>query len=102
AIASDMNPWFAWVGAMAEQVKAARQPVADDSPFKQAERTGSEWISASLDFYRDVRDATSEAQFFQTFGVLFPALHPERSQKAKGTAAPKVTPAAREQPVVRE
>jgi hypothetical protein len=61
---------------MAAAVKAARQPAPADSPLKAAERAGSEFISASLDYYRDVRDALSEAQFFATFGILFPALHP--------------------------
>ncbi len=31
----------------------------------------SEAISASLDFYRENRDATSEAAFFQTYGNVF-------------------------------
>jgi hypothetical protein len=98
--ASDRNPFLAWVPAMAEAVRSARQPVAADSPFKQGERAGSEWISASLDYYRDVRDAISEAQFFQTFGVMFPALHPSRKADANGAAPALVD--AREQPVVRE
>ena len=31
----------------------------------------SELMSASLDYYRDVRDALSEAAFFQIYGNLF-------------------------------
>jgi hypothetical protein len=31
----------------------------------------SEWLSASLDFYRDLRDAISEALFYQIYGGLF-------------------------------
>ena len=98
--ASDRNPWLAWVGPVAEAVKAARQPAPADSVFKQAEGFGSELISASLDYYRDVRDAISEAQFFMTFGVMFPALQGERSGQAQNGAAAPV--AARELPVVRE
>jgi hypothetical protein len=100
AIASDQNPWLAWVAPMAEAVKAARQSSPEDSSFKQAERAASEWISASLDYYRDVRDAASEAQFFQTFGVLFPALLPGATKKHPHAQSKPLAP--REQAVVLE
>jgi pimeloyl-ACP methyl ester carboxylesterase len=100
AAASDRNPFLAWIAPMAEAVKSARQPVAADSPFKQAERATSELISASLDYYRDVRDALSEAQFFQTFGVLFPALHPGLERRDAATALVPI--AGRASPVARE
>jgi pimeloyl-ACP methyl ester carboxylesterase len=87
SVLSDRNPWLAWLGPMAAAVRAARQPAADDSPFKAAERAASECISASLDYYRDVRDAASEAQFFQTFGVMFPALHPAAERAAPRAGA---------------
>jgi pimeloyl-ACP methyl ester carboxylesterase len=99
-LASDQNPWLAWVAPLADAVRAARRPVADDSPFKQAERANSELIAASLDYWRDVRDALSEAQFFHTFGVMFPALHAGRSKTAEAAAAKPV--AERELPLVRE
>jgi hypothetical protein len=86
---------------MAAAVRAARQPAPEGSQFKQAERAASECISASLDYYRDLRDAASEAQFFQTFGVMFPALHPARPKRAETRA--KAQPSdAREHPKVRE
>ncbi len=100
SVPSDRNPWFAWVAPMAEAVRAMRQPAPDDSPFKQAERVASTWISASLDYYRDIRDAASEAMFFQTFGVMFPALHPGLRKRAANGPAEPLPP--REQPVVRE
>jgi hypothetical protein len=81
-------------------VRSARQAVPEDSPFKAAERAGSEVISASLDLYRDLRDACSEAQFFTTFGVMFPLLHPGRDKPERPEAAAPVAP--RRQPVVRE
>jgi hypothetical protein len=31
----------------------------------------SELVRTSVDYYRDIRDATSEALFFQTYGNLF-------------------------------
>jgi pimeloyl-ACP methyl ester carboxylesterase len=68
---SDLNPWLAWLGPTAAAVKAQRASVAADHPLRKLERRGSELLSASLDYYRDVRDATSEAAFFQVYGNLF-------------------------------
>jgi hypothetical protein len=99
SLASDQNPWLAWVAPLAEAVRQARQPVSEESPFKVLERAGSEWISASLDLYRDLRDAASEAQFFTAFGVMFPLLHPGRPERTEHAPAPT---AAADQPVVRE
>ena len=104
-VASDRNPWLAWVAPMADAVRAARRPVADDSPFKQAERANSELIAASLDCWRDVRDALSEAQFFHTFGVLFPTLHPGADRPGAGADAVRshaTPPDERDDPVVRD
>ena len=67
---SDANPWFAWLGPVAEQVKKERTPLDDEQPMRQVERMFSEMVSASLDYYRDVRDAVSEAMFFQTYGSM--------------------------------
>jgi hypothetical protein len=101
SVMSDRNPWLAWLGPMAAAVRAARQPAAESSQFKQAERAASECISASLDYYRDLRDAASEAQFFQTFGVMFPALQPAQPKRAETRA--KAQPSdPRQQPTVRE
>jgi pimeloyl-ACP methyl ester carboxylesterase len=36
---SDLNPWMLWVKAMAETVRANRQPVAPDNPFVKANAT---------------------------------------------------------------
>ena len=101
SVMSDRNPWLAWLGPMAAAVRAARQPAAESSQFKQAERAASECISASLDYYRDLRDAASEAQFFQTFGVMFPALQPAQPKRAETRA--KAQPSdPRQHPTVRE
>ena len=69
---SDMNPWLAWLGPTADQVKEQRQRMDDKHPPRQIERMFSEFVSASLDYYRDVRDAVSEAMFFQTYGSMMP------------------------------
>jgi pimeloyl-ACP methyl ester carboxylesterase len=68
---SNMNPWLAWLAPAAEIVKAHRKPLGPEAPLRQLEAVGSELISASLDCYREVRDAVSEALFYQTYGNLF-------------------------------
>jgi pimeloyl-ACP methyl ester carboxylesterase len=98
-VASDRNPFFAWVGPAAEAVKSRRVAVTAESPFKQLERAGSEVISASLDYYRDVRDALSEAQFFLTFGLLQPGLRPAAAKQvmpARKAADDRLLPVAQE------
>jgi hypothetical protein len=45
--------------------------VARDQAFRQVEQAGSDLLSASFDFYRDIRDAVSEAQFFSLYGGMF-------------------------------
>jgi len=68
---SDLNPWLAWLKPAADMVRAQRKALGKDHPLRQAEGAASELLSASLDYYRDVRDALSEAQFFQTFGTMY-------------------------------
>ncbi len=67
---SDLNPWRASLKAAPSAVTAERQPVTADAPAGKIESIVSEAISASLDYYRTVRDATSEALFFYTHGNL--------------------------------
>ena len=68
---SDLNPWLAWLGPTAEFVREQRTALEAGSVPRRSEQAVSELISASLDFYRAVRDAASEAMFFQTFGSMF-------------------------------
>ena len=68
---SDLNPWLAWLQPAAEAVQAARKPARADSLPKRVEAAASEAISASLDYYRALRDAQSEAAFFQIYGNVF-------------------------------
>ena len=67
---SDNNPFMGPVRATASTVKAGRKPVANDNPYRRLESAWSEMITASLNLYRDLRDATSEAAFFQIFGSM--------------------------------
>ncbi|WP_082679691.1 DUF3141 domain-containing protein [Paucibacter sp. KCTC 42545] len=100
-VASDRNPLFAWLAPVAAAVRHARQAVAPDSPFKQAEQAASTLISAALDYARDLRDASSEAMFFQLYGVALPALRAEGSKAAPATL-PQLPKQPRDLPVVRE
>jgi len=68
---SDANPWLAWLAPAAQAVKAQRQALGPDDPARRTEKMMSELVSASLDYYRSMRDATSEAAFFQTYGNMF-------------------------------
>ncbi len=68
---SDANPWLWWLGPLAEAVRSQRQSARPEQLWRRSERTGSALISASLDYYRDLRDALSEAAFFLTYGNLF-------------------------------
>src|SRR5262249_30074102 len=70
-VMSDLNPWLWWLGPVAQTVKTQRQAVDAGDPRRKAEKMGSELISASLDYYRAIRDAVSEAAFFELYGNLF-------------------------------
>ena len=85
---SDLNPWLAWLGPAAQAVKAQRKTADADNPGGKIQKMVSEAVSASLDYYREVRDATSEAQFFQTYGNVFSLYladkHETEARAAKG------------------
>ena len=68
---SDLNPWLGWLGPTAELVKAQRAEMREDNVALKVEKVASTAISASLEFYRGMRDAASEAVFFQTYGNVF-------------------------------
>jgi pimeloyl-ACP methyl ester carboxylesterase len=97
---SDLNPWLSWLGPAAQAVKAQRRAKAADNPGGRIEKLVSELISASLDYYREIRDATSEAMFFQTYGTLFSLVFADRQDGRAGGAAGASEP--RELPFVKE
>ena len=68
---SDMNPWLAWLGPAAETVKAQRQALPADDPMRKAEKLNAELVSAGMDYFRALRDATTEAAFFTTYANIF-------------------------------
>ena len=93
---SDMNPWLGWLAPAAGMAKAQRKAMAGEHPWRQLEAMGSEFICASLDFYRDVSNAVSEAAFFEMYGNLF-AL---RRAGTSGAPADEPVLEARQLPVV--
>ncbi|HEV8442531.1 MAG TPA: DUF3141 domain-containing protein, partial [Steroidobacteraceae bacterium] len=68
AMLSDQNPFMQPVKAVAESVRAARQPVAPDNPLLAAEKLASSWITTCLDAYGEFRDTMSEMVFLSTYG----------------------------------
>jgi pimeloyl-ACP methyl ester carboxylesterase len=82
---SDLNPWTAWLAPAAESVRESREPVSPDNALRRAESGFSELVSASLDTYRVLRDAYTEAVFLQTFGSLHAFYFADR-QKSPSSA----------------
>ncbi len=78
---SDLNPWLGWLSAAADQARANRRVTDPDGPMPRVERFMSELISASLEYYRDVRDAGSEAAFFQTYGNIYSLYMAEKPEQ---------------------
>ncbi len=97
---SDRNPWLRWLEPAAQAVQATRQAVDKEDPWRQAEAWGADLLSASLDFYRGVRDAASEAAFFLTYGNLFSLYLADRPEGE--AAAEQAAADPREAPIVRE
>ena len=93
---SDLNPATWWLAAAADAVRAARRPVPAEHPGRRAEALTSALVTASLDLYRDLRDAQSEAQFFQTYGNL------QHLADEPGHAGAEAALDPRERPYVRE
>ena len=81
---SDLNPWMAAIGPMAAAVRANRRPLGKESSARRFERYMSDMLSASLEYYRGVRDAASEAAFFQVYGNMLVL----DADAANGPAAP--------------
>lgn len=97
---SDRNPWLWWLGPAAQAVKRQRQATNTDDLPHRSEKLASELISASLDYYRAMRDAMSEASFFQTYGSLFSLTLADKREAEEQAAASVTDP--RELPFVQE
>ena len=89
---SDRNPLASSVGEVAQGVKDARKTVAPDNPFLQMQNVMSNSIAASLNFYRDMRDAAVEQTFETVYGAPWlQALAglPARDESKEADAPPK-------------
>jgi hypothetical protein len=95
---SSMNPWLSHVKPVAEAVREDRHSVPPEHPFRQAEQIGSNLLSASLDFYRDMRDALSESLFFGIYGNML-AMGDAQKPEAR-EATPAIADARRSKSVV--
>jgi len=96
---SDFNPMMWPVTAMASTVKAGRRPAEPGNPWRKLEAMGAEMITASWNFYRDMRDAVSETLFFEIYGSML-ALGASGDVKPGQPVAAR--PDSRELPFVKE
>jgi hypothetical protein len=94
---SDLNPWMAWLGPAAEWVRGHRHDIEAEHPLRQLEHAGADILSATLDLYRGVRDAATEARFFGVYANMYAFYLADRPRAA--VAAPVE---ARELPFVKE
>lgn len=83
---------------MADLHRTNRKARAADNEFVKGESLFSTYRSASLDLYRDLRDAASEAAFFEVYGnMLSLQMADERAEiRRKGKFDPRSIAAVRE------
>jgi pimeloyl-ACP methyl ester carboxylesterase len=93
---SDLNPWLAWLAPAAKLVRAKRATVEPDNTLRKLEKTASSAISASLDYYRAMRDAQSEAAFFTTYGNVFSLYVADKREAHQAVAEPRELPFVQE------
>jgi len=98
---SGLNPWLRWLEPAADAVRERRRAVDGDQAFRKAEKAASGLLSASFDYYRDLRDAMSEALFFGIYGNLFALQSPDELPERKKTDEPSRN-VGREATVVKE
>ncbi|SPR99642.1 DUF3141 domain-containing protein [Cupriavidus taiwanensis] len=79
---SDLNPCMTWLGAAANAIRSNRQSLDDDHPLRQQEQAGAEILSAGLDAYRAVRDAMTEAAFFNVYANMMSFLPQDKPAHA--------------------
>jgi len=97
---SDVNPWLWWLGPAAQAVKAQRQALGSEETIRIAERSGSELLSASLDYFRALRDALTEAAFFSTYANMSSLYAADKHAVSEATSVGE--PDIRELPFVKE
>ncbi|MEO8509152.1 MAG: DUF3141 domain-containing protein, partial [Betaproteobacteria bacterium] len=95
---SDKNPFLWPLAQAAAMVTANRRPRGKDNDNLRGEKLLAESVSARLDLYRDVRDALSEAAFFEVYGNMMSLqMADEREEiRRKGKFDPRSIAAVRE------
>jgi len=93
---SDANPLLWPLKGMADMARTNRAPRDRDGPMARMEASMAAIGSASLDLYRDLRDAAVENTFFRTYGPAGFGMADEEKE-VKGDALVD----ARDMPVVR-
>jgi hypothetical protein len=68
---SEVNPALFWVEPAADAVRRERRAIDAEHPLRKVEKALSDVVSASLDYYRDWRDAAVELAFFSIYGNLY-------------------------------
>jgi pimeloyl-ACP methyl ester carboxylesterase len=86
---SDLNPLLWPLPNLALAIKASRQAAPPENPYRRLEKAASDTITAGLNLYRDLRDASMEALFFQIYG-------PAVIMGAVPESAPEAQPAPRD------
>jgi pimeloyl-ACP methyl ester carboxylesterase len=99
---SQFNPWLAWLGPAAQNVRENRRALDEGHPLRKAENRNAELYSAMLDYYRGVRDGLTEASFFATYGNMAAPVTAEATQAQAQAGGAPVAADARDMPVVRE
>lgn len=64
---SSHNPAMRLIAKAAEATRQSRRPASPDNPFVRAERLWASAVEQSLDFHRDLRDASREIAFFALY-----------------------------------
>jgi pimeloyl-ACP methyl ester carboxylesterase len=99
---TEYNPWLWWLRLPTDATGTPQWVVGDDEPARRIERMMSEATSAALDYYRDMRDAISEAAFFLTYGNLFSLYLADKRETEERTSAAAVPADPRDLPFVKE
>src|SRR5438874_2130876 len=68
---SDRNPLLAALPFAAAFAQSYRRPRSDTNFGRSVEHLHAEYVSAALDLYRDLRDAGSEAAFYEVYGNMW-------------------------------
>lgn len=79
---SDLNPLLRAAAPLADFARSQRTPRDEKGPLAAAERFAAASITAWWDFYRRLRDATVETEFFRLYGT-FAMLDPDLTAPAQ-------------------